>query len=161
MPDTAPLLPPHPVHLATLGLLDNEIGVATLGYIVGPPIVPRFPAEATVQEQVWLARVEPWPEWWAIAESCNWLAELDASLYSLEGVLSLYFSRAQVEDRGQLLALIEQVESLVAKVEVVEESAVVQSGDTLGAVEDGAASATVQETVPIGVVVDKPGRGRC
>lgn len=154
------LLPPHPLHLATLGLLDNEIGAATLGYIVGPPVVPRFPSEATVQEMAWLARVSPEADWEAKAQSCNWGAVLDPRHFELDGLFESSFYRATVESHGEFEAMVRQQE-LAGAVEVVEESAVVQPGGSVGAVEDGAESATVQEAVPAGSVQDKPGEGCC
>lgn len=155
------LLPPHPVHLATLGLLDNEIGIATLGYIVGPPIVPRFPAEATVQEMVWLARVEPDGDWLATTQPCNWIAELDPKIFDLEGLFGSVTHRAVVEAREEFEAVVQQADDLIGAVEVMEESAVVQQDGRLGVVEDGSASATVQEAVPVGIVKDAPGKGKC
>ena len=155
------LLPPDPFHLSTLGLFDSEIGKSTLGYIIGPPIVPRFPAEATVQESVWLARVEPEADWWAKAQSRNWIAELDPSIFDLEGLFGSTTHRATVEAHGEFDATVQQDDDLIAAVEAVEESAVVQQDGRLGTVEDGAGSATVQEAVPVGVVRDVPGKGKC
>lgn len=155
------LLPPHPLHLATLGLLDNEIGIATLGYIVGPPIVPRFPAEATVQEMVWLARVESEADWWAKAQPQNWIAELDPSVFDLEGLFGSMTHRAVVESHEEFEAIVQQADDLIGAVEVIEESAAVQPDGTVGSVDDGAASATVQEARPVGVVIETPGKGKC
>lgn len=155
------LLPPHPLHLATLGLLDNEIGIATLGYIVGPPIVVRFPAEASVQEMVWLARVEPRADWLAAMQPNNWIAELDHRVFDLEGLFGSLTHRAIVESRAGFEAIVQQTEDLVGAVEAIEESAAVHPDGTVGTVDDGAASATVQEAVPIGVVIETPGKGKC
>lgn len=155
------LLPPHPLHLATLGLLDNEIGIATLGYIVGPPIVVRFPAEATVQEMAWLARVDPEADWWASAQPRNWIAELDPKIFDLEGLFGSMTHRAVVEAQAEFQATVQQADDLIGAVEAIEESASVQPDGTVGAVEDGAASATVQEARPVGVVIETPGKGKC
>jgi len=155
------LLPPDPFHLSTLGLFDSEIGKSTLGYIVGPPIIPRFPADATVQEMVWLARVEPESDWWAKAQPRNWIAELDPSIFDLEGLFGSTTHRAIVEAAEEFEAMIQQADDLIGSVEVIEESAVVQQDGRLGVVEDGAASATVQEAVPVGTVKDVPGKGKC
>jgi len=155
------LLPPHPLHLATLGLLDNEIGIATLGYIVGPPIVPRFPAEATVQEMAWLARVDPEADWWASTQPRNWIAALDPKIFDLEGLFGSTTHRAVVESRAEFEAVVQQADDLIGAVEAIEESAAVQSDGTVGSVDDGAASATVQEAVPVGVIIETPGKGKC
>ena len=155
------LLPPDPFHLSTLGLFDSEIGKSTLGYIVGPPIVPRFPAEATVQEMAWLARVDPQADWWAKAQGVNWVGELDTTGFDLEGIFGASFYRAVVESWAEFHASIQQAEDLIATVEAIEESAAVQPDGSVGVVEDGADSATVQEAVPIGTVKDKPGEGCC
>ena len=40
----------HPQHIATLGHLDGQYGVATLGYFILPNIVARFPARALVRD---------------------------------------------------------------------------------------------------------------
>lgn len=155
------LLPPHPLHLATLGLLDNEIGIATLGYIVGPPIVVRFPAQATVQEMAWLARVDPEGDWLAAMQPNNWIAELDPKVFDLEGLFGSLTHRAIVESRVEFEAIVQQADDLIGAVEVIEESAAVQPDGTVGAVGEGAASATVQEVVPLGVVIETPGKGKC
>ena len=157
----APLLPPHPLHLATLGLLDNEIGIATLGYIVGPAIVPRFPAEATVQEMAWLAWVDPEADWAAKTQPRNWIGELDTTVFDLEGLFGSVTHRAVVTSHEEFEAIIQQADDLIGAVEVVEESAVVQQDGRLGTVEDEAGSATVQEAVPVGTVSDEPGKGKC
>jgi len=159
MSDVAPLLPPHPLHLATLGLLDNEIGAATLGYIVGPPLVNRFPSAAVVQEQAWLGRVDIFPEWGATAQGLSWRASLEA--LGLEGELTSSTYKALVEALVELQATIGQVSELAAAVESVEESAVVRPDGSVGVVEDGASSATVQEAVPVATVQDVPGKGKC
>lgn len=158
MPDL--LLPPHPLHLATLGLLDNEIGAATLGYIVGPPIVPRFPSDAVVQEMAWLGRVDQPADWQATAQGLGWAAMLD-QFFELHGELELLFSRARVEEAGELEAMVQQMADMAAAVEDSDESAEVAGDGSVGVVEDGAASATVQESVPVGIVQDVPGKGKC
>jgi len=155
------LLPPHPLHLATLGFLDNEIGIATLGYIVGPPIVVRFPADAIVQEMVWLARVDPMGDWLAAMQPNNWIAELDHKVFDLEGLFGSMTQRAIVEAHAEFEAIIQQADDLIGSVEVIEESAAVQPDGTVGAVEGDVAGATVQEVVPLGVVTETPGKGRC
>ncbi|MBW2170308.1 MAG: hypothetical protein JRG69_13830 [Deltaproteobacteria bacterium] len=155
------LLPPDPFHLSTLGLFDSEIGKSTLGYIVGPPIVPRFPAEGIVQEMAWLARVEPQGDWWAKAQGQSWRGVLDTTVFDLEGLFGSTTHRAVVEAREEFLAIIQQADDLLGAVESIEESASVQPDGSVGAVEDGADSATVQEAVPVGTVKDKPGEGCC
>lgn len=155
------LLPPDPFHLSTLGLFDSEIGKSTLGYIVGPPIVPRFPANATVQEMAWLARVEPQADWWAKAQGQSWRGVLDTTVFDLEGLFGSTTHRAIVEAREEFQAIIQQADDLMGAVEPIEESASVQLGGSVGVVEDGAENATVQEAVPVGTVKDKPGEGCC
>jgi len=155
------LLPPHPIHLATLGLLDNEIGIATLGYIVGPPIVPRFPSEAMVQEMAWLASVDSYGEWEAVDQSCNWLAELDSNIFDLEGLFGTSVYRAIIEVRGEFQAILRQKDALVGIVEAIEESASLELDGKIGSIETDSESATVQEAVPVGSVKDKPGEGCC
>jgi hypothetical protein len=40
----------HPQHIATLGHLDGQYGIGTIGYLILPDIVPRFAARALVHE---------------------------------------------------------------------------------------------------------------
>ena len=155
------LLPPDPFHVSTLGLFDSEIGKSTLGYIVGPPIVPRFPADAIVQEMRWAGYVEPEADWWAKAQPANWIAELDPKVFDLEGLFGSVTHRAVVESWAEFEATVQQAEDMLATVEAIEESAELRLDGTVGAVEDGASTATVQEAVPVGTVKDKPGEGCC
>lgn len=155
------LLPPDPFHLSTLGLFDSEIGKSTLGYIVGPPIVPRFPANAIVQEMAWLARVEPQGDWWAKAQGQSWRGVLDTTVFDLEGLFGSTTHHAVVEAREEFQAIIQQADDLMGAVESIEESAMVQVDGRVGVVESDVESATVQEDVPVGVVVDVPGKGKC
>jgi len=52
------LLPPIPEHLATLGMFDGQLGMATLGFIVEPDITPRFPAEGALEVEHWRGFVD-------------------------------------------------------------------------------------------------------
>ena len=154
------LLPPHPLHLATLGLLDNEIGAATLGFIVGPPIAVRFPYDAQVQELAWLGWVNPEADWWATAQTRNWVSLLDSSIFDLNGILGPMAYKAVIESNDEFYSIIQQSD-LVGDVEENNNLAIVQGNAMVSSVQETDGSATVQESVPLGVVVDAPGKGGC
>jgi hypothetical protein len=155
-------LPPIPLHLATLGLLDNQIGAATLGYIVGPAVVPRFPAEGTVRPEEYVGVISEQGELVAQLEACEWAGVVETPL-DLDGIVESLFWRAavQADDFGQG----EVAGNRPFAGEVSDETdptAGVEEGDDLVAeVTEVDGTAEVTECEKTAALEEKPGEGRC
>jgi len=154
------LLPPIPEHLATLGMFDGPIGMATLGFIVGPDIVPHFPTDGLVEAEKLLGFVDE-EELYALVEGIGEVAALEAQDFAglfvpqrltatveeghagLEAVVMGDKMSADVVDGDDLEATIAEVD---LEAELAEESleALVTDDDDL--------TASVEEA---------PGEGRC
>jgi len=155
------LLPPIPLHLATLGLLDNEIGMATLGYIVGPQIVPRFPSDGVIRADELIAIVSEQGDLVAHLEACEWSGVLDAPL-DVEGLIeSLAWRAAVTED--DLGGDIEAEKPFTGKVDEEEgpRADIEERDDMTAEVVEVDGTAEVSECDRVAEVTEKPGEGGC
>lgn len=155
------LLPPIPFHLATRGYFGNEYGIATRGYLVFPPIVPRFPSEGVVVEDRLGGWVEERDLFAFIQQDAALLAALQPSIFDLEGILGPLAYQALVEERGELLGVIVQSDQLMALVEAQDALGTAQEDGRLGVVESAENVSSVAEAMPLGAVEDKPGEEGC
>lgn len=162
------ILPPIPEHLATLGMFDGQLGMATLGFIVEPDISPRFPFEVVVKGDKLLAFVEE-SGLCGIVEAEGDLggavegdildifgifipnglltAVVDGERFDLEGaVVDGDMLLEWREDRNELEAAVADGDELEAEVAEVDLEALVET------VDDEFDGAEVEE---------RPGEGRC
>jgi len=153
------LLPPEPLHLATLGMLDNQIGMATLGYVVLPEVVPRFPAEGIVEADGLIATfTEESLE--ATLQGIDWSAVATAAL-DVEGLLESVSWRVMLEAQDMEGKLSDD-KPLQGEVEQEEDPwAEIAEDDTVAEVEDTDQVAEVEDADQVAEVVEKPGEGRC
>lgn len=155
------LLPPIPLHLATLGLFDNQIGMATLGYIVGPQIVPRFPSEGVVRADELIAVVSEQGDLIAQLEACEWLGVVDSPL-DFQGIVESLVWRAAVqeEDLGGDIRAERAYSGNVAQEDDPQAEVGARDDMTAEVVEvDGVAE--VSECDQVAEITEKPGEGRC
>jgi hypothetical protein len=155
------LLPPIPLHLATLGMLDGQIGMATLGYIVGPDIVSRFPAEGVISAEAWIAVVSEQGDLIAQLEACEWLGVVDSPL-DLDGIVESLAWRAAVQedDLGGDIAAEKPYTGNVAE-EDDHQADVEERDDFIAEVVEIDGAAEVSECDQVAEVTEKPGEGRC
>lgn len=155
------ILPPIPLHLATLGLLDNQIGAATLGYIVGPEVVSRFPADGQVRADELIAVVSEQGELVAQLEACEWLGVVDAPL-DLDGIIESLAWRAVVTG-DEISGKIEAEKPYVGEVEGEGEPQVEieERDDMVAEVIEVDGTAEVSECDGVAELTEKPGEGRC
>jgi len=155
------LLPPIPLHLATLGMLDNEIGMATLGYIVGPQIVPRFPAEGVIRADELIAIVSEQGDLIAHLEACEWLGVVDSPL-DLDGIVESLAWRAAVQedDLGGDIEAEKPYSGNVAE-EDDPQADVEERDDMTAEVVEVDGTAEVSECDQVAEITEKPGEGRC
>lgn len=153
------MLPPQPSHIATRGYWGGVYGIATRGYLVLPDVVPRFPAEGTIEAEDLVAffREEVLQ---ATLEVIDWSA-VAKSGFDVEGLIQDIVWRAMVEaqDMGGRLdgdkpfgGEVEQETDPWAEVEEDEPVAEVEEADQ---------AADVEECSETAVLVEKPGQGRC
>ena len=155
------LLPPIPLHLATLGMLDGQIGMATLGYIVGPDIVPRFPAEGTIRADELIAVVSEHGDLIAQLEACEWVGVVDSPL-DLDGIVQSLAWRAAVQedDLGGDIEAEKPYSGNVAD-ESDPQADVEERDDMTAEVVEVDGTAEVSECDQVAEVTEKPGEGRC
>lgn len=155
------LLPPIPEHLATLGMFDGPLGMATLGFIIGPDIVPRFPAEGMleaeklfgfVDEEALYALVEGVGVSMAAVEEQDLAGifaqqtltgAVDASQGGLEAMVDGNRASAEVVEDDEMFG------ALVTEADFVAELA---ECDLEGIIDDDELTASIEEA---------PGEGRC
>jgi hypothetical protein len=156
------VLPPIPLHLATLGLLDNQLGAATLGYIVGPPVVSRFPAEGEVRPEAYVGLISEQGELVAQLEACEWQGAVESPL-DLDGIVESLFWRAAVEEddfgQGEVAAERPFSGEVAEEADPMAEVEGVEDWTAEVAEVDGAAEVT--ECEQTAVLEEKPGEGRC
>lgn len=155
------LLPPIPKHLATLGLLDSQIGMATLGYIVGPEIVPRFPSDGVIRADELIAVVSEHGDLIAQLEACEWRGVVDSPL-DMDGIVESLAWRAAVQE-DDLGGDIEAEKPYSGKVEVEDDpqAEIEEREDLTAEVAEVDGTAEVSECDRVAEITEKPGEGRC
>lgn len=156
------VLPPIPLHLATLGFLDNQVGMATLGYLVGPPVVSRFPAEGVVAPEAYVGLISEQGELVAQLEACEWRGAVGSPL-DFDGIVESLFWRAAVEedDFGQGEVAAERPFSGEVAEEADPTADVEGVEDWMAEVVEVDGAAEVTECEQTAVLEEKPGEGRC
>jgi len=155
------LLPPIPLHLATLGLLDHQIGFATLGHIVGPELVARFPSQGVVRTDELIAIVSEQGDLIAHLEACEWQGVIDTPL-DYEGLIKSLAWRAAVQEDelgGDIQA--EKPYSGNIQEEDDPQAEVKQRDDMMAEVVEVDGTADVSECDQVAKVTEKPGQGGC
>jgi hypothetical protein len=142
-------------------MLDGEIGMFTLGYIVGPDLVPRFPAEGVIRTDELIAIISEQGELVAQLEACEWLGVVDAPL-DFDGIVESLAWRAaiQADDLGGDLEAEKPYSGNVVE-EGEHEAEVEEREDLTAEVVEADGTAEVSECDQVAEVTEKPGEGRC
>jgi hypothetical protein len=155
------LLPPIPLHLATLGFLDNQIGFATLGYIVGPQVVSRFPSEGQIRADELIGVISEQGDLIAQLDACEWVGLVENPL-DLDGIVESLVWRAVVTE-DDLSGKIEAEKPYSG--EVVEEEGlqadIEECDEMVAEVVEADGTAEVSECEQLAEMTEKPGEGRC
>lgn len=154
----AMLFPPYPLHIATRGLLGGQYGVATRGYLVLPDIVSRFPSDAVISQEGYVAYVREAPEWYAQVVEVGLVVELKS--FDLEGALSSIAYEAMVASQVEFQAIVAEMGE-IGFVQASEVSAQVAESGSIATVGDDTKVAIVNEGGAMGMIEDRPGEGCC
>ena len=153
------MLPPQPFHIATKGRWGGAYGIATRGYLVLPDVVPRFPAESFLESEKLVGLLTE-EELEATLQSLDWSA-VAKSGFDIESFIESLAWRAAMEAQDIGGALASDM-PFGGEVEQTDPWAEISSeGEPIAEVVEVDDSAEVEECSESGVLVEKPGQGKC